>query len=245
MSFRVPPPPPEPPGPLAPPIEESGEALERAPVSTSGRLADWFALFLSAILSPYIVIFVGTLGIIYARSRIEPDKFWLWSGISLFFSLGVPVLYILFGVWRGFITDVHVMEREQRALPFIVAIVGALVGSVLLWAMQAPASVYGLGLILAFNGLLIWFITRYTKISVHVSVLSATVLGAAVLHPQLPPFSILWTVPLLIWARMRRGRHTLWQGLGGFGVAGGMTVLIVVALGLRERIGQFFERLFT
>lgn len=202
--------------------------------------ADSLAFLLSAVLSPYVVIPVGTMGIIYVRA---PREFWVWATISLLFSTFLPLVYILVGMWRGTISDVHVMERQQRGGPFVVAIVGGFVAACVLFLLGAPTSVWGLSLIQAVNGLAILGITSFTKISVHVSVLSATVIGATVLHPSVRPFALLWLIPLLIWARARRGRHSVWQGLGGFVVASLITTLTIAALGLSDRLAQLWQRL--
>ena len=202
--------------------------------------ADWLAFLLSAVLSPYLVIPVGTVGIIYVRA---PREFWVWSAISLLFSTFLPLVYILIGMWRGTISDVHVMEREQRGGPFIVAIGGGFLAAFLLFLLGAPPSVWGLSVILAVNGLAILGITTFTKISVHVSVLSATVIGATVLHPSVPPFALLWLIPLLMWARARRGRHSWWQGIAGFCVASLITTVTIAALGLTDRLHWLWQRL--
>ena len=212
---------PDPDAPLSP---------QRAPRS----ILDAFAFFLSAILSPYLVLPVGTTGIIWARSTGQ--NVWLWIGISLLFSTVLPVLYVLNGMRLGTITDVHVGERDQRGGPFGVAIGGSVLAAVVLYLMQAPVSVWGLSVIMAVNGLAIMFITRFTKISVHVAVLTATVLGATILIPNLHPLSFVWLIPLLMWARFKRGRHSVWQGLGGFALAATLTFLVIVALGLSNRL---------
>ena len=203
--------------------------------------ADWLAFFLSAILSPYLVIPVGTVGIVYARSASH--QFLLWAAISLFFSTACPLFYILFGMWRGTISDVHVMERDQRGAPFAVAIIGGFLGAFLLFLLGAERSIWGLSVIQAVNGLAILGITHFTKISVHVAVLSATIWGATILHPHIPPFALFWLIPVLIWARAKRGRHSLWQGVAGFVVASGVTSLVIAALGLSDRLTWFWQRL--
>ncbi len=154
----------------------------------------------------------------------------------------MPALYVVAGIFRGTITDVHVMERGQRGGPFVVAIAGGFAAAYVLYKLGASTSVWGLSLLLAVNGLVIWLITAFTKISVHVSVLSATVLGAIILHPQLPPWTLLWMIPALMWARVERGRHSIWQGVGGCVVSSVVTTATIYALGLGERIPQLFER---
>jgi hypothetical protein len=203
---------------------------------------DRMAFLLSAILSPYLVIPIGSLGIIYGRSL--PSQFWLFALISVFFSTVMPALYVLLGMARGTITDIHVMERGQRGGPFLVAIGGGFAAGYILWRLHAPPSVWGLSVLLSINGLVIWAITWFTKISVHVSVLSATVLGAIIFHPQIRPWSLLWMIPALIWARTRRGRHSVWQGAGGCLVASVVTGTTIMALNLEERLAQVLLRLF-
>jgi hypothetical protein len=202
--------------------------------------ADRVAFALSAVLSPYLVIPVGTFGILYARSPQE--QFWLWVAISIFFSTVLPALYVIAGVALGRITDVHVKERGQRTGPFMVAIVGGFVSAYILHRIHAPVSVWGLSILLSVNGLVITAITTFTKISVHVSVLSATVLGAICFHTELNPWWVLWMIPLLIWARQKRGRHSVWQGIGGAVIATVVTAATLIALGIGERIAQAFLR---
>lgn len=219
----------------------AGEIGVPAPVRRTP--ADSLAFVLSAVLSPYLVIPFGTLGIIYARSR-SGDPFWLWAAISIFFSTALPVIYVLIGMARGTISDVHVMERNQRGGPFAVAILGGFLAAYVLHRLHAPPSVWGLSLLLSINGLVIGIITTFTKISVHVSVLSSTVLCAVLLHTEINPYWLLWTIPALIWARTKRGRHSAWQGIGGALVATIVTGFALMMLGLGDRIGLFFERAF-
>ena len=213
------------------------------PPETSGeKISDGLAFFLSAALSPYIVIPVGTIYLVWARST-SPEKFWVWLGISLFFSTILPVLFILWGIVRGTITDVHVMERTQRGGPFVVAIAGSLIAAIVLHEMGAPRSVWALSAILAVNGVAMLFITNYTKISIHVAVLSATVLGASILEPTIHPVALSWLIPTLMWGRWRRGRHTWMQGIMGCVVACVLTAGTIYSIGLAQRLVQYVDRM--
>ena len=215
-----------------------------APQTVPQKISDALAFFLSAVLSPYIVIPVGTLYLVWARSRAHPEQFWPWLGVSLFFSTILPVLFILWGIWRGTITDIHVMERTQRGGPFVVAIVGSLVAAVVLHEIGAPRSVWALSAILAVNGLAMLVITNYTKISIHVAVLSATILGASMLEPELPAKILLLLIPALMWGRWRRGRHTWMQGIMGCLVACVLTAGTVYSIdGLAPRVNQYIKRM--
>jgi uncharacterized membrane protein YdcZ (DUF606 family) len=70
------------------------------------------------------------------------------------------------------------------------------------------------------------------------------VLCAVILHPELNPYALLWMVPALIWARTKRGRHSVWQGIGGALVTTFVTSATIYALNLGPRLTQFVNNLF-
>jgi len=180
------------------------------------------AFALSALLSPYLVIPVGTVATVasVAYSRRE----WLiWTLLSIFFSTVVPALYVLIQVWRGKITDIHVMEREQRGGPFLVAILSSAVGALVLRLLGANVAIWGIGVVLSLNGIVLFWISSFWKISMHVAVLSSTILAAVVMIQGVSLWNLAWMVPALMWARVTRQRHTIWQGIGGCVVACALT----------------------
>lgn len=212
------------------PIGDSqiGSATECEPESSG--FYNRIAFLFSAFLSPYIVIPVGTVVMVAARPNTSSGQFWLWTAISIFFSTGIPALYVVSGMRKGNITDVHVMEREQRGGPFVVAIVSSLFAAVLLYQLRAPTAVWGLNLIIAANGFVLWAITLSYKISMHVAVLSAVILAAVSFNHAFNLGAVLWLVPALIWARRARGRHSEWQGIFGCMVATGVTAITLTAM---------------
>ncbi len=203
------------------------------------------AFALSALLSPYLVIPGGTLGIV-ASQPTPPGAnarrtLLVWSSLSVLFSTIVPALFVLIQVLRGKITDVHVMEREQRGGPFVVAIISSAVGAGVLKLIDAPASVWTLGLVLAVNGIVMLWITSFWKISMHVSVLSATVFAAIVTIPGVTHWQLLLLVPALIWARVTRGRHSLWQGVGGAGIACIVTAGVLYSIKMWPKVAALWQ----
>jgi hypothetical protein len=187
------------------------------------------AFAFSALLSPYLVIPAGTVSIV-ASTAVSRSDFFRWTGLSIFFSTIVPALYVILMIWRGKITDVHVMEREQRGGPFTVALISSVVGALILRFMKAPAEVWAVGLVLFVNGLIMLQITKHWKISIHVAVLSATILAAIIVIDGIQPLSLVWLVPALIWARVTRGRHTVWQGMAACVVACFITASVMYAI---------------
>lgn len=176
------------------------------------------AFALSALLSPYLVIPAGTLGIV-ASQRASNSDLLRWTSLSILFSTVIPALYVVVQILRGKITDVHVMEREQRGGPFLVAVISSFVGAIVLRVLQAPPEVWSIGIVLGVNGIVLFWITSFWKISMHVAVLSATVLAAILVVPDAGVWRLVWLIPALIWARVTRGRHSVGQGLAACAVA--------------------------
>jgi hypothetical protein len=196
------------------------------PQPKSARIVQSVAFALSALLSPYLVTPIGTVAIV-ASVPVSAREWMIWTLLSVFFSTIIPALFVLVQVWRGKITDIHVMEREQRSGPFLVAILSAAVGALVLRGLGADVRVWGIGVVLAANGLVLFWISSHWKISMHVAVLSATILAASIMIEGVSLWTLAWMVPVLIWARMTRGRHSLWQGIGGCVVSTLLTVAIL------------------
>lgn len=201
------------------------------------------AFALSALLSPYIVIPLGTV-LIVASQQGTRRQLVLWTSLSIFFSTVIPALYVVLQIVRGKITDIHVMEREQRSGPFVVAVISSAVGALVLWRIGAPGMVWGLGVVLLVNGLVLSWITTFWKISMHVAVLSATVLAAWIWVPGISAWGLGWMIPALMWARATRGRHSIWQGLAGCGVAGALTGGVLLVIRYWAVVGDSLRRLF-
>jgi hypothetical protein len=200
------------------------------------------AFALSALLSPYLVIPIGTFAIVIAQPA-SWSQLLRWSFISILFSTIVPAIYVGAQVLRGKITDIHVMEREQRDGPFMVAIASSFVGAAILWSVNSLPAVWGLGLVIAINGVVLFTISNFWKISMHVSVLSATVLVGVLFIDGINPWRLLWLIPVLIWARVARQRHTLLQGVAACGVAWAITGGVLYFMGQEPRFISLFERL--
>ncbi len=201
------------------------------------------AFALSALLSPYLVIPLGTV-VIVATQAGGKRQLLLWTSLSILFSTVIPALYVVLQIARGKITDIHVMEREQRSGPFLVAVISSAVGALVLWRVGAPGMVWGLGVVLLVNGLVVSWITTFWKISMHVAVLTATVLAAYIWVPGISAWSLLPMIPALMWARATRGRHSLWQGLAGCGVAGALTGGVLLIIRYWAVVGETLRRFF-
>ncbi len=121
--------------------------------------------------------------------------------------------FIYYGVKSGRLTDMHVMLREQRIEPFIVTMFGALLLIIAYHFLAVPKPLYALSIVLFINGLVFFLITLVWKISIHSAAYAGAVLILAhLVNPNLA--YLLLVLPLIMWARVYRHRHSVLQVLG-------------------------------
>ncbi len=198
--------------------------LSQPPAETTADPRDRVAFLISGAASPYVVL---PLFILLMTAEWAPG--WreavLWAAVGSACVVGLPLGYIAIGVRRGRLTDIHVQLREQRGGPFLAALFGAALAGLGLHLLGAPDALVLAAAAVVLNGAVFALITRRWKISMHPSVLAA----CAVLAGRTVAagwFVLLAAVPLVIWARVRRGRHNWAQGA----VASLLAVLLTAGL---------------
>jgi hypothetical protein len=191
-------------------IEFAEEVEEDNPVKTK-NWKDKAAFLISVLLSPFIIapFFVFLVVSSYVTDRTD---FMMYIGVMFLFSTVVPFFNVFLAVKRGKITDVHVAVREERTGPFIVGILSILAGTLVLQFLDAPREIIVLGWAMFINSLIFFGITLYWKISIHSSVLACILVSLMILVNKNFAFGFL-LYPLLIWARIRRRRHNIYQGI--------------------------------
>lgn len=148
------------------------------------------------------------------HSASSPAEALRFGIIAVVFATLIPFAYLVRGVRRRQLTDIHVRRREQRTLPLLVGIgSAAFLFGLLLW-LGAPRDLLALiGAMVA--GLAISLVvTLFWKISVHVgAVTGAITILAIVVGPVLLLLAPL--VALVAWARIELSDHTVAQVIGG------------------------------
>ena len=192
------------------------------------RLANAVSYFLNPLVLPPVAF-----TLIAAHFRVgAADVAWTF-GISLVFFCLVPLLFVAGMMRKGRVESLEVRTQEHRLLPLLVGMASYTVGALLLWAVvEGPA----LPLIVAYaalfplNTALILLINTRWKISLHMSsaagfvgVLLFTALTvwrdlspgveAALTVATVGPLVLM--VPLLMWARVRVGAHSVGQVWAG------------------------------
>jgi membrane-associated phospholipid phosphatase len=172
-----------------------------------------FARTFSNIVSPPVIFAVLGLALSLAEAGLWPG--FLWAAVFGFFVSLAPILFILFMMRIGRITDLHMNTRQERYLPYLVSIVSSAVVLLPLYLFDGPVLLSCLTILNIVVLFILGLVNTFWLISIHTtSVSAATVIfglvfgsGAAV---AFSPFLL-----SVCWARLYLRRHTPGQVVAG------------------------------
>ncbi len=181
------------------------------PAAARSRLSA-LARLVSQIASPPCLGIVAVL-LVAAHSAGSPDLWW-WTVVYLALVLGPPLAYLAALYARGHVSDLDLSTREERLRPYLVAVAALALAAALLYTGGAPPLLTTLAAALALEFALLFAITLAWKISAHAAAAATLAALAVALASPLAPLWIL-LVPLVCWARVHLGRHTITQTIAG------------------------------
>jgi membrane-associated phospholipid phosphatase len=188
------------------------------------------ARFVSNILAPSTISlpFVLLVSLYHAQSATSAL---LFACLTLFFLTLGPMVYVLIGVRKGWLSDVDVSRRTERAGPFLFGITSVALGLILLRYVNAPKNLETLLLITTISGVMMLIVTLWWKISIHASSMAgvATMLTALYGVVMLPTFLLLI---LVSWSRVVLRRHTTAQVIAGSLLSIALSVSILLLRGV-------------
>jgi membrane-associated phospholipid phosphatase len=157
------------------------------------------------------VLSVGALALI--ASTLSIQRAWTWAGVYVSLAILTPILYLVWLVRQGLVTDLDVQLREQRVRPLLFTIVCAGLAWLVLAFGGAPVEMVVVTGGLWLQMVIIFGITFRWKISVH----SAAAAGVATLIWSMAgtTLPLLIGVPIIAWSRVRLQRHTVAQTIAG------------------------------
>ena len=180
----------------------------------------------SDILSPPFVwlMLVGLVALEYTQTPLEALY---WASIFGLLVCVLPVAYIIAMVGMGKISDLHMRNRKDRYRPLVVAIIGAVLASLLLRNMGAPRVFTLLALFGLVQISVIALVTLRWQISMHAMGITAAVVASGIIFN---PHWALLGVPLIILvsaARLHLKCHNAAQILAGSMVGAFVPVILL------------------
>ncbi len=177
------------------------------------------ARFFSHLLNPALL----ALLVFGVQAHVLGD--WLAGSVAIgIFSL-VPGLLLWYLVRSGYLDKAYTDDRKKRATLLLLGVLCYALGSAALYGIGAPRLMLVTAASCAVNALLVWWINRSYKISIHAAgVGGATCVLLISVGSAAWPFLFSW--PTVAWARLYLRAHTPMQiGAGGALSAGSMALL--------------------
>lgn len=191
------------------------------PLSWDYHVAKW----ISRIFSPPLLVVIG---ITLTALKLGAISAWIWAGFYLLMGILIPVLYIVWKIRQGEISDFHIKIREQRIRPMILMLLTSLIAWMVMLLGSAPFALTvfaGAGVIQVAFLLLVtlrWKISGHSTAAAGFAIFLFTLFGD-------PAATVLLIIPIVAWARVRRNRHKLNQTIAG-SLAGIIFMTIVLHL---------------
>lgn len=190
----------------------------------SRRLRSWPRV-VSDVLSPPVIWALLAFPIAYHADGGQGNAL-VYALVYGMMVCWLPLLYIVWNVRNGNISDLHLKERTERIRPFIVTLVGAGGALALLIAINAPRLMPMFALFSLIQLGLMTLITLVWQISIHAMSITGAVVAAGAIYGVGPALVLFPLVPLVGAARIKLGRHTLSQIIAGASI-GALTTLIL------------------
>lgn len=172
---------------------------------------EYLAYGISQVGSPPVM---GLAGLIVVAASVAMPGVWLWSGVYVLMAMVAPMMFLIWQVRHGRVTDLDVQLREQRKGSLLVTIAGFGVSWLVMHIGHAPPllkAMAGAGFV---QWLIVFAITLRWKISAHTS--SAAGVTMLILHVfGLAAAPLVISIPLIAWSRVKLRRHTLGQTIAG------------------------------
>lgn len=173
-----------------------------------------WARLVSDVVSPPAVWAVLVIPVALKFSPDPRKGIFLAALYGIFVSL-IPVLFIMTMVSFGKIGDIHMKERRERYIPFMVTIACTITVIILFRFFNAPPAFGLLALISLVQITLTTVITFVWQISIHMMSIAAAAVAVGVIFGLSSALAIVPLVMLVGAARLRLKRHTPAQVIAG------------------------------
>jgi hypothetical protein len=192
---------------------------------------DRIAIWISGLFSPVIVA-IFALFFIAKQADIESWRLGLYFTLAIF----LPILYIFWLIRIGKLSDFHMNNHKQRIRPMLIIPFFIILAWGSLWFTSNKMDIFLVTTgIETLQILLYAVITMKWKISGHASTISTVAILMLGLY-GMAAIPLVLAIPVVIWARVHLGRHTLAQTCSGaiigafFSLVAIFTTFIVVIM---------------
>lgn len=193
-------------------MSKTAEQVVISPFERALRQPAWgLAKLISILFSPPLL---GSVSLVLVGEKLGGGSIWLWTALYGIGVIALPVLYVIYLMHTGEVSDFHITNRQERIKPLKVALALFFVSFLVFMAAGAPYVFQVFGLVGALQTAFMLLITTRWKISGHsAGAAGFAVLLSALYGPAALPVFLL--IPLVLWARVYIDRHDFSQTLAG------------------------------
>ena len=188
------------------------------------------AKLVSNIINPF---FMGVVLILSASfdGDLNTRESIKWALILIAFNVLPVFLFIIWLVRHNKLDGIFINIRKQRLKIYLLGIALVGVSCIILLCFEAPPMLLALFVAFFSVGVVFMCINNWWKVSVHTAS-TASVVAALLIIYGLRAMIFLMLVPLVAWARVELGNHSLSQVVAGALLAPSMLVAEVHLFGL-------------
>jgi hypothetical protein len=200
---------------------------ERSAVHVSSHMSRRWARLVSNLLSPPLVwaVMIFTIAFHVTSNQTLALTYALVYGVMICL---LPILYIAWMVRRGKISDLHMKERRERIIPFLISVLCSTLAWAALRLMNAPDILPLVAAVTLIQLSIMAVITLFWQISMHAMGITVAVVAMGVVFGVGAALVTSPLVPIVAAARLSLRRHTLAQVVAG-ALLGVLIPLLVVS----------------
>lgn len=177
------------------------------------KTLDTVAKIISQLSQPPLVIgiFIIFLVFYYAPDTVTSIE---WFAIAAGLIGVLPTAFTFLAVKMGWIKDVLLTRRQDRSGPLLVGALGTIITFIVFYKIGVPLEILVFLMALVLVLILVLIITLFWKISVHAATITVITVSSTILADG-KYWYLLLLIPLVMWSRVERKRHTLAQVIAG------------------------------
>jgi len=160
-----------------------------------------------------------------AAGTLPGSRPWIWTGFHVAIAVAFPLSMLFMMHGRGEVDDIELTNLRQRQSPLLLTTLATGFSLFVLETAVAPALLVRLTLAYTILGLVLVFVSRRWKISVHCA--GVAVAGTVIWQLHGSPLWFATGVATMAGARVALGRHTVAQTLAG-SLLGSLLTLVFV-----------------
>jgi hypothetical protein len=178
---------------------------------------------LTNVLNPFVIF--TTLFLCVALAEDAAPRALLYTGVELLAAATVAG-YVLFMRRRAWVGDYWISAREERLTPALFLLTAFVALLAILRLLGSPEDLFLLTLSMGLASATVTLLTLFYKASAHCTVAGhAATAGLLLLGPLGSVYVV--ALPLVVWARVALGAHTVLETLAGAAVGAVFAVLFL------------------